>query len=285
MPGSGSLTRSAINYQSGAVTRLSGVYSAAAVAATLLLFAPLARYIPLSAVAGMLIITAWRLVDKPRTRFALRSSRFDAGLVGATAFTAVFLSVEFSIMVGTFLSFLLVVPRAARLRSTELVVSAERVVRERLPEDPRCGKMVLTSLEGELFFGAGPELEAFFADLSNRAEEGARVVVLRLKRTRNPDMVCMELFQRFLQDMRGLKGVTVLLCGVREDFATVLENLHFYDWLPRDCVFYEDGGQDSSTLRAVRRAYELLGNDLCSTCPRRQIQAGEAERGEWYYMI
>ena len=43
MPGSGSLTRSAINYQSGAMTRLSGIFSALAVAATLLLFAPLAR--------------------------------------------------------------------------------------------------------------------------------------------------------------------------------------------------------------------------------------------------
>src|SRR4029077_15681677 len=49
MPGSGSLTRSAINYQSGAVTRLSGVFSALAVCAALLLFGHLAAYIPLSA--------------------------------------------------------------------------------------------------------------------------------------------------------------------------------------------------------------------------------------------
>ena len=282
MPGSGSLTRSAINFQAGAATRLSGVCAAAAVAATLLLFAPLAHYIPLSAVAGMLIITAWRLVDRPRTRFALRSSRFDAGLLGATAFAAVFLSVESSILVGTFLSFLLVVPRAARLRGTELIVGADRVVRERLPEDPRCSKMVLVSLEGELFFGAGPELAACFADLAGRADAGARVILLRLKRTRNPDMVCMELFQRFLQDMQA-RGITVLLCGVREDFAAVLHNLRFYEWLPRECVFHEDGGPGSATLRAVRRAYELLGNDLCPTCPRRQ--EGAADRGEWYYMI
>jgi SulP family sulfate permease len=282
MPGSGSLTRSAINYQSGAATRLSGVFSAAAVAATLLLFAPLAAYIPTSAIAGMLIITAWRLVDKPRTRFALRASRFDAGLVGATAFAAVFLSVEFAIIVGTFLSFLLVVPRAARLQATELVVGAGRVVRERLPGDPACGKVVLYSLEGELFFGAGPELAACFAELAARAGEGARVLLLRVKRTRNPDMVCLELLQRFLQDMQG-RGVPVLLCGVRDDLARALHDLKFYEWLPRDRVFHEDGSPESSTLRAVRRAYELLGDDLCPTCPRRKEP--EPDKGDWYYMI
>jgi SulP family sulfate permease len=282
LPGSGSLTRSSINYQAGAATRLSGVFAAAAVAVAVLLFAPLAEHIPKSAIAGMLIITAWRLVDRRRTRFALRASRFDRGLVWATAFAAVFLSIEYSVLVGTFLSFLLVVPRAARLRATELAIGPERVVRERLPDDPLCGKMVLMSLEGELFFGAGPELAACFAELKTRVDQGARVILLRVKRTRNPDMVCMELLERFLRDMHA-RGVTVLLCGVREDFAAVLHRLDFSRWLPRDCVFHEDGGLYSSTLRAVRRAYELLGDDLCATCPRRRER--EPDRGEWYYMI
>jgi SulP family sulfate permease len=108
------------------------------------------------------------------------------------------------------------------------------------------------------------------------------VVLLRLKRTRNPDMVCMELFQRFLQDMRA-RGVAVLLCGVREDFATALVSLDFARWLPADRVFLENGGPDTSTLRAVRHAYELLGADLCPTCPRRREP--EADKGAWHYMI
>ncbi len=282
MPGSGSLTRSSINFQAGAATRLSGVFSALAVAATLVLLAPQARFIPTSAIAGMLIITAWRLVDKPRTRFALRSSRFDAGLVGATAFAAVFISVEFSILIGTFLSFLFVVPRVARLQAAELAVSAGRLVRERLPDDPPCNRMVLMALEGELFFGAGPELKAILDELALRAVGGTRVIVLRLKRTRNPDMVCMELLQDFLQEMH-IHGVVVLLCGVREDFAAALERLEFYRWLPRDRVFTETTGSDSSTLTAVRRGYELLGDNLCASCPRRQDREGD--KGGWIYMI
>jgi SulP family sulfate permease len=282
MPGSGSLTRSAINYQAGAMTRLSGVYSAVAVAGTLLLFAPLAEYVPTSAIAGMLIITAWRLVDKPRTLFSLRASRFDAGLVGATAFAAVFVSVEFSILIGTFLSFLMMVPRVSRVSATELIVSPERVVRERRPDEPACAKMVVMALEGELFFGAAPELKSCLDEMTDRVEKGCRVLVVRLKRTRNPDMVCLELFQDFLEDMHK-RRVPVLLCGVREDFSAALERLHFFDWLPRDHVFAEVAANESSTLQAVKRGYELLAGDFCEGCPRRS--APESVRGDWYYMI
>jgi SulP family sulfate permease len=105
---------------------------------------------------------------------------------------------------------------------------------------------------------------------------------LRLKRTRNPDMVCLERLQRFLEDMQK-KQVPVLLCGVREDFARALRNLRFHHWLPQDCVFLEDAAAGSSTLKAVRRAYELLGDDLCPTCPRRH--GADGDRPDWYYMI
>ena len=155
-------------------------------------------------------------------------------------------------------------------------------MRERQPDVPPCQKLVVFSVEGNLFFGAAPELVEYFADLARRADEGARVIVLRLKRVRNPDMVCLELLQRFLKDMEA-RRVTVLLCGVREDFAQALQNLRFYQWLPPDHVYMEGPAVMSSTLQAVRRAYELLGDDLCATCPRRH--ENEADRGGWYYVI
>jgi SulP family sulfate permease len=282
MPGSGSLTRSAINFQAGAVTRLSGILSAIAVAVTVLLFADYARYVPRPALAGILLVTAWRLVDRPRLLYCLRATRFDAGIALGTAFAAVFVSIEFSILIGTFLSFLFFVPRAGRLQTTELVVSKERVVRERQPDDPTCAKLVLFSLEGDLFFGAAPELDDCLAELKRRTEAGVPIIILRLKRTRNPDMVCLERLQQFLKEMHAHK-VTVLLCGVREDLAKVLDNLHYYHQLPPDCVFLEDVAAGSSTLKAVRRAYDLLGDDLCPECPRRLQPRGA--NGDWYYMI
>src|SRR5207302_695593 len=85
IPGSGSLTRSAINQQAGAVSQWSGVFAAVAVAGTVLLFAPLAQYIPKAALAGLLMLAAFRMVDRRQLAFHLRAGRFDAGIVLATA--------------------------------------------------------------------------------------------------------------------------------------------------------------------------------------------------------
>lgn len=282
LPGAGSLTRSAINYQAGAVSRWSGVFAGAAVALAVLLLAPLARYIPKATLAGLLLVTAARIVDWHRLFYAVRASRYDAGLVLATAVVCVFVSVELSILFGVALSILMFVPRAARLKVTELAVRPERVVRDRQPNDPPCTAMVILDLEGELFFGAAPDLERCFDDLKRRVKAGARILVLRVKRTRNPDMVCMEKIQQFLQEMQE-RGVTVLLCGIRKDFAEAMHKLHFQTWLPAQRVFLEETAEDSSTLEAVRRAYDLLGADVCATCPRRGLSG--LDKKEWYYMI
>src|SRR5262249_13518953 len=161
----------------GAVSRLSGVFAAAAVAAAVVLFAPLARYIPKAALAGILLVTAAGLIDWHRLRYALRASRYDPGLVLVTAVAAVFISVEFSILIGVGLSILMFVPRSARLIAAELAVDSERVVRERQPTDPACTALIILDLEGELFFGAAPELERYFEDLKKRVKAGARVLV------------------------------------------------------------------------------------------------------------
>jgi len=96
-----------------------------------------------SALVGLLLVTAARLIDWQRLFYSLRASRFDTGLVLATAFAAVFIIVAFSILIGVALSIFLCVSRAAGLKATELVVKLERVIRARRPTDPRCNVMVL----------------------------------------------------------------------------------------------------------------------------------------------
>jgi sulfate permease, SulP family len=283
LPGSGSLTRSAINFQAGAVSRVSGIFAAGTVAIVVVALAPFARYIPKSALAGLLLVTAVRLVDWKRLSYAVRASRYDAGLVAVTAFSAVFISVEFSILIGVALSFLLFIPRAGLLRWTELVVSSERVVRERLPEDLPCTSMLLYDLEGELFFGAAPELDRCFDHLKERtAGEDIRFIILRIKRTRNPDMVSLERFEHFLHDMEA-RGVTVMLCGVRPAFAKTMANLRFYNWLPADRVFPEEAEKFSSTLKAVRHVYDLLEENTCDHCERVGFVGKDEE--SLYYLV
>ncbi len=281
LPGSGSLTRSAINFQSGAVSRMSGIFAATAVASVLLLFAPLMRYVPKAALAGLLMITASRLVDWKRLRSALGASRYDGGLVLLTAFAAIFISVEFSILIGVGISILLFVPRAAKLRGSELIVSEEAVIRERVQADPECTGMLIFDFEGDLFFGAAPELDSYFNMLEKRTlQAGIRCIVLRVKGTSNPDMVCMERFLHFIIDMNH-HGVFVLLCGVRAEFARVMKNMRFEDHLPKSRVFVEEPKRFSSTLKAVRFGYELSGELSCAHCARIQT----SEETYLYYLL
>jgi sulfate permease, SulP family len=265
MPGSGSLTRSAINQQAGAVTQWSGVISAVAVAATMLAFAPFARFVPRAALAGILMVTAWNMVDWRALSYHLRTTRFDAAIVTATALAAVGISIEFCVLIGVFMSFMLTVPRAGQMLITEFTIT-DGTLRERLPEDAPCPRILVFGLEGEMFFGASGALEAHFATIEERIGPDTRVLVLRVKRARNPDAVGLTLLQDFLQRVK-LRGVHVLLCGVRAEFADKLERTGIAAQLG-DRLFLEEPVRLTSTMLAIRHAYDLLKGDTCAVCPR-----------------
>ncbi|MEW6436390.1 MAG: SulP family inorganic anion transporter [Pseudomonadota bacterium] len=258
LPGSGSLSRSAINYQAGAATRFSGIVAAAASAVALVLLAPLLRYVPRPALAGLLLLTAARLVDFKRLVYTLKASRYDAGLVIITAVTAIAINLDTAVLLGVTLSILLFVPRAAKLKVSELIVTPEHVVRERLPADPADQSLLIYDFEGELFFGAAPELDRYLETLKKRVEtQDVKFVILRLKRARNPDVVCIERLEHYLREERA-RGVTVLLAGVRDDTLHALQNIGFETWFPAEHVFPEEREEYSATVKAVRYAYAHL---------------------------
>jgi sulfate permease, SulP family len=275
-PGSGSLTRSAINQQAGAFSQWSGVISAVAVAAIMLLFAPLAQYIPYSTLAGLLILTGCRMVDWHQVLYYLRATGFDAVIVTVTALSAVFISVEFCILIGVFLSFVLYVPRAAGTHLTEFTLTPEGIVRERVPADAPCDRLLLYNLEGELFFGSANTLEEQLGSIEARANRETRIVILRVKRARNADAVCLRLLESTIKHLER-RGVTVLLCGVRRDLLQVLRSTGLESHLGPERIFPEAASLMSSTLDAIRHAYRVLDGSVCTACPRRGENAGQQE--------
>mgnify|MGYP005851885997 CR=1 FL=1 len=282
-PGSGSLTRSALNREAGAVSQWSGVFAAAAVAGTVLLLAPYAALVPRAALAAILTLTALRMVDRAQLRYHLRATRFDAGIVAITALSAVAISIEFCILIGVFLSFVLYVPRAARVQLTELVLTPQRTIRPRGDADPPCAKMLLFNLEGELFFGSAPEFERLVAAIDGRARAGVRVVILRLRDVRNPDAACLQLLDRLIADLLD-RGVQPILCGVRGDLARGLVRTGSAARLGPEWLLLERERAWTGIQEAVDRAHALLGADLCDTCPMRHPAPGAAA-DPWYYMI
>jgi len=257
MPGSGSLSRTAINYQAGAETRLSGVFAAVVVALIVLTLGPLTAYVPKAALAGLLIVAAARLIDVERVRYFVRGSGYDAFLLIATGVAAVFIDIEVAILIGVILSVLLYLPRAGRLAATELVVSPERVVRERLATDPPNRDVLIIDLEGELFFGAAPDLARHLSEAAARAYAcGIGCLVVRVKRVRNADVVALEELEKFLRDAHA-SGLTVLLAGVRADLLGAMRRVGITRILSADLIFPEEDEQFSATLQAIRKAHAL----------------------------
>jgi SulP family sulfate permease len=278
-PGSGSLTRSAINHQAGGSTQWSAVVSAVAVAATVLLFAPYARYVPRAALAGILIVSSYKMVDWPSFFYHLRATRFDLAIVLVTAVSALAISVEFCVLVGVLMSFLLAVPRVGQILLTEFVLTPEGGIHERLPDDRVCPQILIFGLEGEMFFSAAPSLERHLETIERRAGSEARVIVLRMKRARNPDAVGLSLLEEFLANMKE-RGVHVLMCGVRAELHERFEQSGLSSRLGEQQLFLEQPVRQTSTLLAIRHAYELVPQ-VCPDCPRRDAAA----RANLYYAV
>lgn len=167
------------------------------------------------------------------------------------------------------MSFMLSVPRAGRMLLTEFVVStAHGHVHQRLAEDHGCDRILIYGLEGEMFFGASAALERHFEQIQAAVTENTRVLVLRLKRARNPDAVALTLLEQFVDHMKD-HDIHVLMCGVTPALYNVLEStgmIHRFG----EQVFREQPVRQSSTMRAVQHAYTLI-DQQCPTCPRAAV--------------
>ncbi|NDB00813.1 MAG: SulP family inorganic anion transporter, partial [Betaproteobacteria bacterium] len=104
---SGSFNRSGLNYAAGAQTPLSTVFSAVALLLILLFLAPLARYLPTAAMAGILFVVAWGLIDFRHIREIIQAGRQESAVLAVTFVATLTLQLEFAIYAGVLLSLML----------------------------------------------------------------------------------------------------------------------------------------------------------------------------------
>jgi sulfate permease, SulP family len=197
----------------------------------------------------------------------------------------VLVDLDTAVLLGVGLSILLFVPRAAKLKARELVVAPERVVRERVPSDPPDPSILIYDFEGELFFGAAPELERYLDDLAARIrDDDVKYLIVRVKRVRHPDAVVIERIDKFVRQETE-RGVTVLLAGVQDDLWTLLTNVGFDKWFPSEHVFPEEDEEFSATLKAVRYAHALRGFDEANE-PVSAVAVGtNGDAKHYYYLV
>jgi len=271
LPGSGSLSRSAINFQAGAITRFSGVIASAIVASAVLVFAPLSRYVPTAALAALLVLTAIRLFDLNRIHYTLKATWVDAGAFSVTAISGLAFGLDLAILIGVAVSILLFVPRAAKLKASELILDNQNVVRERVATDAPNDGFLIYDLEGELFFGAAPELNRYLKLVEQEADRRKiGHVLLRLKRVRHPDVVSLEILEHFLKQSEA-SGVKVWLSGLQPDLLEAFDRLKFREWLPAERLFPSKYDEYSSTIDAVKRIRRDLPAPAGNTVPYEEL--------------
>jgi sulfate permease, SulP family len=155
-PSSGSFNRSGLNLESGARTPLAAVFSALLLVVMLQLVAPLATYLPLPAMAGVLFLVAWGLIDFAQVRHILRSSRQESVVLATTFGATLLMDLQFAIYVGVLLSLLLYLNRTSR----PVVEDVKRSPGEghyHFSDDtglPDCPQLKILRVNGSLFFGA-----------------------------------------------------------------------------------------------------------------------------------
>jgi len=256
LPSSISWTRSAVSLEAGARTRFAVIAAALTVALLVLVAAPLLRFVPQAAVAGVVLWIAARMVRPRELARTRRSDRADFFVLLATALATLALPLPVAVLVGVALSLGLVIHRASLLHVSELQRTAAGHLAER-PVDGDTGKTspTLLQLEGDLFFGVADELESRLEEVAAR---GTRAIVLRVRRTHAIDGAAAEALARFVTRFRARGGVFAL-CGLRPSLEPRVRRSGLADALGEDAIF-EPGERPFAALeRALERVQARAG--------------------------
>ncbi len=258
MPASGSLTRSALNAESGACTPVSSIISGVLCALGGLLAGPLIGYVPLPSLAVLVVLIAISLIDPRQIRMALRTTKSDAAVLLFTFAGALLVRLDFGIMVGVATSIYLYLNKASRPELVEYCFNEGGDLAELEGVDRRNDPHIsIVHAEGELFFGSA---ELFRSQVQRVGEDpNLRIIVLRMKNARHLDLtsvMAMEDLVRFLRDSRR----DLIISGANKEVYRVLKNAGFIDLLGRENFFVASPlNPNVSTRNALKRAQEILG--------------------------
>jgi SulP family sulfate permease len=161
---SGSFNRSGLNYVAGAQTPLAAVFSAGFLLLIMLFLAPLAQYLPTAAMAGILFVVAWGLIDTTQIVETWRASRSEFGVLLATFLATLTLQLEFAIYVGVGLSLILYLRRTSQpgVEDVKPVPGRSAPMFSTDTGLPDCPQLKIVRINGSLFFGAVNHLQEAF---------------------------------------------------------------------------------------------------------------------------
>ncbi|MCM5678680.1 SulP family inorganic anion transporter [Schlegelella sp. S2-27] len=262
----GSLNRSMPNLEAGARTPLAAVFSAALLLALVASTAQALALIPFPAIAGLLVLVAWKLLDVPRWRRLSQLNRTEFGIAAATMVATVAIRLEMAILLGTILSLVSYLYRTAKPAMRPMgfdSMSPERhfvVVSDTPNALPECPQLKLLRMEGSVYFGAVQHVADRLHEL-RAAPDAARHLLVMAKSMNFIDLAGAELWQAELMARRAMGG-DLYFHRPRPQVLEMWEKTGFIELLGRDHIF-----PDKRT--AIEAIFKRLDPRLCASCRAR----------------
>jgi SulP family sulfate permease len=208
MPATGAIARTAVNVRAGARTRFSAIVHSILLIVVVLFAGALVAVIPLAALAGVLMVTAVRMIDRRAAIAVMRATRSDALVMIATAMATVLLDLIVAVEIGIAVAAVLALRAMAKSSSLEREDLPPVEVSDVEEMDLLREHIAVYRLDGALFFGA---TQRFLDELVNVAD--VRVVILRLGGVRVLDASGAHALEEIIEDLQS-RGIAVVLQGV-----------------------------------------------------------------------
>jgi SulP family sulfate permease len=256
--GSGSFTRSGINYEAGARTPLSAIFASLFLMVIVLLIAPLTAYLPIAAMGGIILLVAYNLIDFHHIVQVLTLSKSESAILLTTFFATLFLELEFAIYLGVLLSLVLFLAKTSTPHIPTLSVDSDsgKLINIRKKPMKQCPQLKIIRIDMSIYFGS---INYILNRISQIVENERIYHILIVSSGIN------------LIDLAGAEA----LVSENRRLAEHNGGLYFvgikssvYEFAARSCFIRQIGSDhffDTKTM-AIHSIYERLDKSVCATC-------------------
>ncbi|HET8538531.1 MAG TPA: SulP family inorganic anion transporter [Anaeromyxobacter sp.] len=261
---SGSFNRSGVNYDAGARTPLAAAFASVILAFVILAVAPLAAYLPVAAMAGILFLVAWGLIDFRHIRGILRASRSESAILVATFLSTLFLELELAIYVGVILSLAVYLNRTSRPPVHAIVPLRRDPARFSVAAgQAACAQLEVVEVHGSLFFGAIDHVQRRLQEIDERDARHKHVLIVA-DGINFADIAGAEMLAREARRRRRMGG-GLYLVGLKPRTLEVLRAGGYLDEIGEANVF-------DDRAHAIRQIRGRLDPAECGACGARVFE-------------
>ena len=272
----GSLSRSALNHKAGATTQLASVFAGLFVLTGALLVAPWAAYVPLSALAGALILIGWRLIDWEEIKRIWQAGNSDRGIMVLTMGTTLLIPLQYAVLAGIGVSILAYLLETSKPRVRAVKMSDDFRYFVPRAEQPSCPQLGVVEILGDLYFGAVSHIERSI-DTHRQDHPRQRFLLLRMYTVENCDISGIHALESIVETYRK-RGGDVYFVHVQKPVLAIMEASGFVEYVGQEHFLDPDTDVDHLFYKVIDPAvciYECSVRAFypCQNLPKQRYEA------------